>query len=78
MADEGWYRVKAIPTTDTDGKPVQLFVGQVELGDRLETAIRIDKGPTALVPLEAVIGEYLKALREVAEDTHLRNRRSEP
>lgn len=77
MTDEGWYRVKAIPTTDTNGKPIQLFVGQVERGDQLETAIRIDKGPTALVPLEEVIGEYLKALREVAEDTHVRNRRSE-
>lgn len=78
MADEGWYRVKRIPTTNTDGRPVDLFVGQVEYKGRLETAIRIDNGPLALAPIEEVIGEYLKALREVAEDTHFRNRRSEP
>lgn len=78
MTDEGWHRVKAIPTRDIDGNPIRLFVGQVEVGDRLETAIRIDSGPTALVPVEEVIGEYLKALRLTAEDTHLRNRRSQP
>lgn len=77
MTDEGWYRVKRIPTRDIDGKNISLFVGQVEHEGRLETAIRIDSGPTALVPVEEVIGEYLKALRQTAEDTHLRNRRNE-
>lgn len=77
MTDEGWYRVKAIPTRDTDGNPIKLFVGQVEHHGRLENAVRIDSGPTALVPLEEV-GEYLKALRATAEDTYERNERDQP
>lgn len=77
MADEGWYRSRRIQTTDTNGRPISLFVGQVEYKGRLETAIRVDSGPIALAPVEEVVGEYLKAIREVAEDTYIRNQRSQ-
>lgn len=78
MTDEGWYRVKRIPTRDIDGKNISLFVGQVEHEGRLETAIRIDNGPIALAPIDEVVGEYLKALRDTAQDTYIRNQRSQP
>lgn len=77
MADEDLHRVKVIPTVDTDGRPANLFVGQVEREGGLETAIRIDNGPAVLAPLEEVLAAFLRALREAAEDTYKRNQRGE-
>lgn len=43
-----------------------MVVGLIEQGDRLAAALRIDGGPTAVVPLETG-GELLKVLRQTLE-----------
>ncbi len=74
MADEGWRQVWAIPTVDTNGKPIRVFVGQVDHKGRVETAVRIDNGPTALLPpVEQVVGRFLEAIRKTAENTWKQN-----
>lgn len=77
MADEDWRRVWAIKTVNTDGQPTQLFVGQVERDGKLVTAVRIDSGPAAVIPLDEVAGEFLRAIRATAEDAYVRNEGSE-
>lgn len=77
MADADPLRTWMINTVDVDGHPIRLFVGQVKHNYRIETVIRIDGGPVVLLPLNEV-GQYLKALRETAADTHKRNLQSEP
>lgn len=77
MTDEDWRRVWAIPTVDTDGQPTKVFVGQVERDGQLVAAVRIDSGPTALIPIDEVVGELLRAIRATAEAAYVRNQRSE-
>jgi hypothetical protein len=77
MADEEMRGVWAIPTITTEGDPVRVYVGQVEYDGKLETAVRIDTGPTALIPIHTVVGELLAAIRKTSEKTYLRNMRGE-
>ena len=69
--------VWAIPTVNTDGDPTRVYVGQVEHRGKLETAVRIDNGPTALIPLDQVVGVLLAAIRETSMKTYERNQRGE-
>ncbi|WP_091611723.1 hypothetical protein [Amycolatopsis saalfeldensis] len=66
MHSTGWRYEQAIPTVDMTGRPTEVIVGLIEQDDRLSAALRIDGGPTALVPLETG-GELLKALRQTLE-----------
>ncbi|WIX99319.1 hypothetical protein QRX60_35460 [Amycolatopsis mongoliensis] len=65
--------VWAIPTVDSTGKPVKLFVGEIEHQGRLETGVRIDGGPIVIVPLPEVVSRVLAALRQTAEATWRKN-----
>lgn len=65
--------VWAIPTVDSSGRPVRLFVGEVEHGGRLETGVRIDGSPIAIVPLPAVVSRLLAALRQTSESAYRKN-----
>jgi len=65
--------VWAIPTVDSTGKPVHLFVGEVEHAGRLETGVRIDSGPIAIVPLPEVVSRFLAALRQTSESAYRKN-----
>jgi len=69
--------VWSIPTVNTDGDPTRVYVGQVEYKGKLETAVRIDSGPTALIPVNQVVGDLLAAIRKTSEETYLRNARGE-
>jgi len=62
---------------NTDGDPTRVYVGQVEYKGKLETAVRIDSGPTALIPVNQVVGDLLAAIRKTSEETYLRNARGE-
>jgi len=77
MTDEDLEQVWLIQTVDTDGKPVQLFVGQVTRDGKRVPVVRVDNGRGALVPLEHV-GRLLQAIRETSLKTHVQNLRSEP
>jgi hypothetical protein len=77
MATEEMRGVWAIPTVTTDGKPTRVYVGQVEYKGRLETAVRIDNGPTALIPVNQVVGDLLAAIRQTSLETYERNMRGE-
>lgn len=65
--------VWAIPTVDSTGKPVKLFVGEIEHQGRLETGVRIDNGPIAIVPLPEVVSRLLAALRQTTESAYRKN-----
>lgn len=69
--------VWAIQTINTNGEPTRVYVGQVEHEGRAETAIRIDSGPTALVPVNQVVGDLLAAIRQTSMKTYERNMRGE-
>ncbi|MFJ1765086.1 hypothetical protein ACIOD2_32495 [Amycolatopsis sp. NPDC088138] len=71
MTDDGWWMVKAIPTTNADGKPINIYVGMLNS----EPAIRIDDGPIALIPLEAVGGDLLAAIRKMLQEWYERRGR---
>ncbi|MFC3453983.1 hypothetical protein [Amycolatopsis speibonae] len=77
MADEKMRVVWAIPTINTDGEPTRVYVGQVEYEGKLETAVRIDGGPTALIPVNQVVGDLLAAIRQTALKTYEENVRGE-
>ncbi|MEV6902356.1 hypothetical protein [Amycolatopsis sp. NPDC051372] len=66
MHSTGWRYEQAIATVDMTGQPTRVIVGLIECDDRLSAALRIEDGPTALVPLETG-GELLKALRQTLE-----------
>ncbi|MEU4667135.1 hypothetical protein AB0F91_03975 [Amycolatopsis sp. NPDC023774] len=66
MHSTGWRYEQAIATVDMTGQPTRVIVGLIERDDRLSAALRIEGGPTALVPLETG-GELLKALRQTLE-----------
>lgn len=77
MTDEGWRQVWAIPTVDTNGQRTTVFVGQVEYKGKVETAVRIDRGPTALLPpVTEVAGRVLEAIRKTAESAWKQNETS--
>lgn len=65
--------VWAIPTVDSAGKPVHLFVGEVDYEGRLELGVRINGGRIALVPLPVVVARFLAAVRETSETTYRKN-----
>jgi hypothetical protein len=77
MATDDMRVVWSIPTVDTNGRPTRVYVGQVEYDGRLETAVRIDSGPIALIPVDQVVGRFLAAIRRTSEETYLRNVRGE-
>jgi hypothetical protein len=66
VSAQGWRYEQVIPTVDLAGEPTAVVVGLIEQGDRLAAALRIDGGPTAVVPLETG-GELLKVLRQTLE-----------
>lgn len=70
---EEMRNVWAIPTVDSTGKPLHLFVGEVEHGGKLELGVRVDGGPIAIVPLPEVVSRFLAALRQTAESTWRKN-----
>jgi hypothetical protein len=77
MATEDMRVVWAIPTINTDGDPTRVYVGQVEHNGKLETAVRIDSGPTALIPVNQVVGDLLAAIRRTSLETYEHNMRGE-
>lgn len=68
MADDGWHKLRAIPSTRPDGTQANILVGMVPSNGRLEPAIRIDDGPIALIPLEEVGADVLAAIRKTLLD----------
>lgn len=66
-----------IPTVTVDGDRILVHVGQVEYEGRLETAFRVDSGPIVLLPIHAVAGDVLAAIRQQSLDTYKRNMRGE-
>jgi hypothetical protein len=77
MADEGWEEVWQIRTVDTDGKPISLFVGKVTREGKRVPALRIDRGPAALIPLDEVVGRLLEAIRETSLKSYVQNQREQ-
>jgi hypothetical protein len=71
-ADE-MRNVWRVHTTDTEGRPCDLYVGQVEHDGKLETALRVDNGPIVLIPLLQVAGDVLAAIRQTSEAVYLKN-----
>jgi hypothetical protein len=69
--------VWAIPTVDSTGKPVHLFVGEVEHEGKLELGVRINGGLIALVPLPVVVSKFLAAVRQTSETTYRKNAEEE-
>lgn len=67
----------AIPTVDSNGKPVHLFVGEVDHEGKLELGVRVDGSPIALVPLPIVVARFLAALRQTSENTYRKNAEDE-
>lgn len=65
--------VWAIPTVDSTGQPVKLFVGEIEYEGRLETGVRVDGGPIAIVPLPEVVSRFLAAVRKTTESAYRKN-----
>lgn len=74
---EDMRNVWAIPTVDSTGKPVMLFVGEIEHQGRLETGVRIDGGPIAIIPLPEVVSRLLAALRQTTESAYRKNAKDE-
>jgi hypothetical protein len=68
MTDDGWRKVRAIPSTKPDGTPVNIIVGMVRREGHLEPALRIDDGPIALLPLEEVGADVIAAIRKTLLD----------
>lgn len=64
MADDGWRMVRAVPTTNADGKPINIYVGVF----KREPALRIENGPIAKIPLEEVGADVLAAIRKTLLD----------
>jgi hypothetical protein len=69
--------VWAIPTTDSTGNPMHLFVGEVEYEGKLELGVRINGSRIALVPLPVVVSRFLAALRQTSESTYRKNAEDE-
>lgn len=69
--------VWAIPTVDSTGKPLHLFVGEVEHEGKLELGVRVDGSPIALVPLPVVVSRFLQAIRQTSETTYRKNAEDE-
>ncbi len=77
MAGEDWEEVWAIRTVDTDGNPTILFVGKVTRDGKRVPALRVDRGPAALIPLDEVVGRLLEALRKTSLKAYEQNQRGQ-
>lgn len=69
--------VWAISTVDSTGKPVQLFVGELDYDGEVKLGVRIDGGPIAIVPIPMVVARYLAALRQTSESVWRKNAEDE-
>lgn len=65
--------VRTIRTRDTAGHPVEITVGLVLVDGQPEPAMRVDGGPTVLLPLHQVGGELLAAIRQMLMDWYTRS-----
>lgn len=65
---DDWRMVRKIRTRDTAGRAVEITVGLVLVGGQPEPAMRVDGGPTVLLPLHQVGGDLLAAIRQMLKD----------
>ncbi|MFJ1763753.1 hypothetical protein ACIOD2_25800 [Amycolatopsis sp. NPDC088138] len=73
MAEEDWRMVRTIRTRDTAGRTVEITVGLVLVDGQPEPAMRVNGGPTVLLPLHQVGGELLAAIRQMLMDWYTRS-----
>jgi hypothetical protein len=68
MTDEDWRMVRTIRTQDITGRPVEITVGLLPVGDQVEPAMQVDGATPVLLPLHQVGGDLLAAIRQMLRD----------